>query len=171
MRIATPLSIAIAASLVAAASGRAHDEGVIRLAPKEAAPASRVTISGEKLPEDTRLRLELRGAIETFPLAEVQTDSAGKFRIQLALPPEAGTGIYAVVAVAPDGEDVGRADITVTSAPTHGPSEGMAGEVHATDRMMEIPTRRGGPEWSVIGLLVGLSALGGARLLRGPPSD
>jgi hypothetical protein len=153
------------AFLAAAAPASAHEEGVLHLESQAVAPGGELGIQGAKLPKDLNLRLELRGALETFPLVEVRTDSAGEFRTRLALPVEARTGRYVIVAIAPDGDEVGEAELVITAAPAPGGTTPEAAVPSAES--MDLPDARSTPEWIAIVAWVGLCALGGVLLLAG----
>lgn len=165
--------------LVGAGSAFAHGEGVILLGSKELQVGAQLPIEGKDLPKNTELHLELRGALEQFPLGIVRTNAEGTFTTTLAIPAEAGAGSYTVVAVAPDGDAAARADLLLTTAATpagadaHAGMQGMpgmdmgeAGPGGATAEMMVLPVTTGVIEWVVILTFVGVSFLGGAMLLR-----
>lgn len=164
-----PLSLALAVLAAATPLALAHEEGVIHLDAETVPVGGEIGIQGAKLPVETRLKLELRGALETFPLAEVRTDASGEFRTRIALPLEAGTGRYTVVAVAPDGDDVAEAEIVVVPPSagdtlTLGPGAPLR---EPTAEAMELPAARTAPEWLAIVLFVALCAGGGVALLAG----
>jgi len=170
------LTIGLVAAL--AIPALAHEKGTIRILSKQVGVGGELIVQGEKLPKSAALKMELRGALETFPLAEVRTDSAGRFQARFALPVEVRAGTYTVVVVASDGDVVARADVVVAPAPL--PSEdamagmeahpGMPGPAgapgqHATAEMMKVPVSTSGVEWAVIGTIIVLSAVGGIALL------
>lgn len=166
--------LVLALLLGVAAPAFAHEKGVIQLASKAVSIRGELGITGAKLPKNAELRLELRGALEQFPLGIVRTDTAGAFTATLAIPDEVGTGSYAVIALAPDGDVAARAELVVTAAAAEA-AAGMAGmegmqmpgeAPHATAEMMVVPVTTGTLEWGVIGAFVLLSFLGGAALLR-----
>lgn len=178
----TLLSLALLATLASPALG--HEGGVISLSSKQIAVGSQISIRGEKLPKNSTLRMQLRGALETFPLAEVRTDSAGGFDARLALPEEVKAGTYIVVVVASDGDVAARADVVVTAAPASGMAAmpgmeehpGMTrppGEPgpHATAEMMKVPVSTSGAEWAAIVGIIVLSAAGGLVLLAARRSE
>ncbi|MBI4408218.1 MAG: hypothetical protein HY561_00835 [Gemmatimonadetes bacterium] len=158
------------AFLGAVPTAPAHEKGVIRLRTNPLPAGSEIELRGERLPRNAPLRLELRGTLETFPLAEVRTDSAGVVTGRFGLPAEAGPGNYALVALAADGEEVGRVELVlVPAAAADGHARHEAGPVepHATAELMDVPVARNPAEWVAI---VGLSLLSlgaGAALLRG----
>lgn len=174
-RLVVPALIltALAGVLEVSAPGRAlaHEEGVIHLDPERAAVGSRITIRGEKFGEEVRLEIRLEGILETRRLAEVVTGEEGTFLLELSLPAGAGSGRYSVVAVAPDGDVVARADLEIV-APSE--ADGPAGEAEggphvATDADMPIETERGAVEWIVILAFFLACGLGGLGLLRAGP--
>lgn len=142
--------------------------------------ASYALPSGEKLSKSTAFRLELRGALETHVLAEVRTDTAGRFEARYTLPAAARAGSYTVVVLASDGDVSARADLMVSAVPTPSPTAmpDMAGmdhsrmpgmtdssRPHATAEMMDVPVTTNGLEWAAIATIVVLSAAGGLVML------
>ncbi|HEX7051807.1 MAG TPA: hypothetical protein VF188_16495 [Longimicrobiales bacterium] len=153
-----------------------HEEGVIRLGAKEVRTGSALAIRGEKLPKRATLRLELRGTLETFALGTVKTDTAGAFTAHPVLPAEAGAGHYTVIALASDGDVVGRAELAVIAAPAETAGhEADHGHTHAaetaapraTDEMMALPVSRSPAEWFAILAILSGAFGGGLVLLRG----
>lgn len=164
---------ALAGVLEASAPGRAraHEEGVIHIDPERAAVGSRITIRGEKFGEEVRLEIRLKGILETRRLAEVVTDDEGAFLLEISLPDGAGSGRYVLIAVAPDGDVVARADLEIV-APSE--ADGTVGEAEggphvATDADMPIETERGAVEWIVVVAFFLACGLGGLGLLRAGP--
>lgn len=150
-------------TFLAATMALAHEEGVIHLGSKTLAVGGEIEIRGEELPEEAVLRLELQGALETYPLGEIRSDAAGAFRTRLALPAEAGPGSYVVVAIAPDGDEVARADLLVV--PAGEGTEGVAVVREPTAEEMELEVSRGPLEWAAILGFVTLCGIGGLALL------
>lgn len=158
----------------------AHEKGAVFVTPKSVAVGGTLGIRGEKLSKSTAFKLQLRGALETHVLAEVRTDTAGRFDARYTLPAAARAGSYTVVVLASDGDVSARADLTVSAAPTPSPTAmpDMAGmdhsrmpgmpdstKPHATAEMMEVPVNTSGLEWAAIVAIVVLSAGGGLALL------
>ncbi len=163
----------------------AHPKGTIRLARKEVAVGGELVVSGAQLSKNETLRLQLRGTLETFPLAEVRTDASGTFQARLALPQEARVGNYTVVVLAPDGDVAAQAALLVIAAaarPVAGDStaaEHPAGHAmpntapgatdmpHASAEMMQVQVPTSGAEWMAILAIIVASVAGGAALLIG----
>lgn len=154
----------------------AHEEGVIRLRSSEVPAGGRLELRGERLPKASRLRLELRGALETFPLGHVRTDAKGVFSASPALPAGAGSGGYTVVAVAPDGDVAAWAELTVvdalpgttaTARAEHAGHEAMqpTASPHPTAGMMNVPVTTTAGELAVVAGIIALSLAGGLLLL------
>jgi hypothetical protein len=163
-----------------AAPALAHEKGVIRIVSKEVGVGGELVVRGEKLPKSATLRMQLRGTLETFHLAEVRTDTAGRFQARLALPVEVRAGTYTVVVLAPDGDETARADLVVAAQAAHAMAgtEGMEGHAgmadsagapgpHPTAEIMKVPVSTSGAEWAAIAAIVVLSAAGGLALLAG----
>jgi len=160
----------------------AHPKGTIRLARKEVSVGGELVVTGAQLSKNETLRLQLRGTLETFPLAEVRTDASGTFRARFALPVEARLGNYTVVVVAPDGDVAAQTELLVIAAAApvaadSGAAEHPAGHAmpntspaatdipHASAEMMEVPVATTGSEWAVILTIIVASVAGGAALL------
>lgn len=173
-------SMILATSLLAAVSGTAaaHEKGAIYLASRTVAVGSELSFRGERLPKNGTVRMQLKGALETFTLSDIRIDSAGRFQGTLRLPPNARAGSYAVIAIASDGEVVARADVVLSPAapppPTagmdHANMPGMAGmsetaAPHPTAELMNVPVNTSAVEWAAIAAIIGLSATGGLLLL------
>jgi hypothetical protein len=155
------------------APAMAHEKGVIHLASKEVRAGGELGLRGEKLPKRATLRLELRGTLETFTLAQVRTDAAGRFQARLAVPPEARAGAYTVVALAPDGDVAARAALAIVTparAMDHGTMDSMPPTTespHPTAEMMKVAVATTGGEWAVILAVIAASLGGALALLRG----
>jgi hypothetical protein len=121
-------------------SALAHPKGTIRLASNALGVGGELALRGEKLPTNATLRLQLRGTLETFPLAEVRTNATGVFQARLALPMEARTGSYTVVVLAPDGDVVAQAELIVVA------SAARAGVVAEPERPAEHAMPKTAPE-------------------------
>lgn len=178
MRKAIIRTALVTAGMVAtlAAPGSAHENGVIRIISRDVSVGGELVVRGEKLAKNATLRMELRGTLETFHLAEVRTDTAGRFQAQVALPVEVKAGNYTVVVVASDGDVTARADLIVRAGPPMAGMPGMAGHEgmadsagaagpHATAEMMNVPLNTSGAEWGAIAAVIILSAAGGLLLL------
>lgn len=157
----------------------AHDKGTIALTPKQVGVGGNLSVRGDKLAKNATLKMQLRGTLETFDLAQVRTDTAGRFQSRFALPAEIKAGNYVVVVVASDGDVSARADLVVTAAAaTTNAMPGMEGHAgmamppgapgqHATAEMMEVPVSTSGAEWSAIVAIIVLSGALGLLLLVG----
>lgn len=158
------------------AAARGHENGTIRLASKEVKVGGELALRGEKLPKSATLRLQLRGALENFPLGEIRTDSAGTFSARLALPTEARAGSYTVVVLAPDGDVTARAALAIIPPPMAemSPMEHAAMDsahqepamAHASPDMMDVGTATTPGEWMAIVAVIAASFAGGVILLR-----
>lgn len=158
----------------------AHENGTIALTPKQVGVGGNLSVRGDKLAKSSTLKMQLRGTLETFDLAEVRTDSAGRFLARLALPAEVKAGNYVVVVVAADGDVSARANLVVSAAetPAADASAGMEGHAgmpmapgtpdqHPTAEAMEVRVSTSGAEWAAIVAIIGLSAAAGLGLLLG----
>ena len=111
-----PSILALALLVLISAPAHAHPKGTIRLANKQLGVGGELVLRGESLPKNETLRLQLRGTLETFPLAEVRTNATGAFQARLALPLEARIGSYTVVVLASDGDVAAQAELLVVAA-------------------------------------------------------
>ncbi|HEV8362463.1 MAG TPA: hypothetical protein VGQ52_03005 [Gemmatimonadaceae bacterium] len=188
--------VALALLATISAPVLAHPKGTIRLASKQVGVGGELIVRGETLPKNETLRLQLRGTLETFPLAEVRTNATGAFQARLALPLEARTGNYSLVVVAPDGDVAAQAELIVVAAaapaavvaePEHLPehatpkastdhpaehtmpntSPNATDMPHASAEMMEVQATPSAGEWVGILAIVVASLGGGVALLFG----
>ena len=183
--------VAFAVLLALPAAAPAHEKGAIHLASSQVPVAGDVVMTGEKLPKSAVLQLQLRGALKNHPFREVRTDAKGAFQARLPLPSDVPAGAYTLVALAPDGDVVARAELVIAPAtPAGSPADRsampkMAGGApmpqtaqemsapHATAEMMALDQRTSPGEWAAIVALIALSVAGGVMLLRkaaGAPS-
>lgn len=162
----------------------AHENGAIRLASSKVTTGSELSMRGERFPKNTTLRLELRGALETFRLGEVRTDAKGVFEARLGLPPAARAGSYTLVAVAPDGDKVAQADLAISAAAPAGmehnkggggasnTASGATSAPHPTAEMMKLPVSTSGLELAtIIGVVVLSLGIGLRLVLRAPAAE
>ncbi len=149
---------------------RAHEEGVLTLASPRAAVGSALTLNGADFSGRTDYRLVLKGALRSFELGRVASDTAGSFEIQLELPADAGPGSYRLVAVAPDGDEVAAVELELEAAPTGTetvePQETTGGHGGPSAEPLDIGRDWSGVEWFVLGALFGGALTGGLTLLR-----
>ncbi len=150
---------------------RAHEEGVLTLASPKATVGSTLAVTGADFSRGTAYQLVLRGALRSFELGRVTSDTAGSFEIQLELPAAAGPGSYRLVAVAPDGDEAAVVELELEAAPIR-PSDEPAGsgaaQTHTGPSAEPLNIERdwSGAEWFVLGALFGGALAGGLALLR-----
>ncbi len=157
---------------------RAHEKGALHLGQKSVATGSNLDLRGERLPKNATITLQLRGALATFPLGEMKTDTKGVFQGSIGLPPEARAGSYTIVAVAGDGDKVAETALQIVAAEgsahdmaDHGTSNTSpeATEApHPSAEMMPIQAATSRAEWATIAVLIGAGLAGGLLLLRRP---
>lgn len=175
----TSLSVVVALSAALALTSvtplAAHETGVIKLSAKQLPVGGALVITGEKMTKGASFRLELRGALRTFSFGRVRADTSGRFELRVTLPPDAGAGVFAVAAVAADGDVSAQADLAVLgTAPAAGGGDmagmpgmsSMPGMPHATAEHMKVPVTTTPEEWTAITIVIVLAALGGFVLLR-----
>lgn len=174
--------------LLLAAPAGAHEHGRIYLGAPRATLGDTLAVRGEKLSKATTFKLELRGALASYPLGQAKTDAKGAFTATFRLPADAKPGDYTVVVVAPDGDVSARANLALVAAPAapvaatpaapkaapaDGQAEAMAGmpgmtagSPHATAAPMDLPRHAGTGQWIAIGALTLVCFGFGAWLLR-----
>ena len=164
----------IALILALAVPLHAHEKGAIYLASKQVAVVGELALRGVKLPKNAAIGLQLRGTLNTYPIGDVKTDTAGAFQATLALPPHVLTGVYTVVAIAVDGDVTARADLVIVPAPAvvqraKPAMPGMQSQMpggHASAEMMAVDQDKSLIERIIVAVLVLLSFGGGALLLQ-----
>jgi hypothetical protein len=170
--------IVLAATLMTATSdARGHEDAVLRSSVSAIAAGDTLPLSGADFSSGTAYELRLLGALREYELRSIDVGPEGTFEIALPISSGVAPGVYKLVAVAPDGDRVASLDLTVLEprlAATDGndDSKGSDGSGQSDAREMaradEIPIERsrGGAEWGVIGLVVGLAAGLGIMLIR-----
>lgn len=171
----------LALTLLAGTGGAAiaHETGAIYLASKQVPIGGDLSLSGERLPKNAVLQLQLRGALDNYQIGQIRSDAAGKVQTRVTLPPHVPVGNYTLVAIAPDGDVTARTDLVITPEPTA--MAGMAGMTggtamphdaqqmsgpHATAEMMALERRTSPAEWAVIAAIIAGCLGGGLVLLR-----
>lgn len=174
----TIIMATIAMVLTATVPASAHETGAIHLASSQVPVGGTIDIRGEKLPKSQTLKLQLRGILDTYPLGEAQTDTAGAFHTPFTVPANVPVAQYTVVVIASDGDVTARADLAVVAATTTASAQpaagagsmagmpGMSGE-GATAELMHIDQTTTTGQWVVIYTIIALSLIGGMLLLRG----
>lgn len=174
MKKMRPVCILLLSTVLQLVSGRelfAHGGGAISLSASKTAAGSIVTVRGEKLPANSSVRLELRGALTTVSFGRAAADAEGAFAIQVTIPADAKMGQYAVAAVAADGDVVARADLLVEGGGNGGTSmSGMAGMMKASAEKMDVQVETTLGGWLAIGALILISSGIGLYLLKGTSS-
>lgn len=147
-RISRLLLSTAALALISASTVSAHGKGTIVLSVQQVSPGSPLVVRGAKLGNNSSVRLELRGAMDTYNFGRVQTDSAGNFQRSFTVPAGSRPGQYTVAAVAADGDVSAQADLAIVGVlepvdahPGMHDIPGMSGMggAHATAEMMPIP--------------------------------
>jgi hypothetical protein len=164
-----------ALAVVPLRSASAHGSGAISLSSKQSAPGSAITIFGTEFANNSSVRLELRSILETVVFGRVQTSAKGTFQQLVTIPAGSKPGQYAIVAVAPDGDVTAQATLMIayvaTAQETHPGMHDMPGMqgmggAHATADMMDVPIPITPWGWTVIAVIVLVSAATGVWLLR-----
>ncbi len=152
-----------------AARAGAHEHGALHLALATVQPGDTLRVVGDHMEHGATLRLELRGTLATLPLGEVRCDSAGRFEAALPLASNLRPGHYALVAIADDGDEAGRAELTIAAAGAHAgvaaPPGAPALAVARADAMPLEPAASAPASAVVLGF-VAVCLAGGLLLLR-----
>lgn len=153
---------------------QAHEEGVLSVAASSVAAGSSLAVSGTRFSSATTYTLILKGALDQHTLGTIESDAEGAFATQLDVAAAVKPGVYRLVAVAPDGDDVAQADLTVTaavapaSAQQKNTAQRQAATPTASAEELAIDRRWTGVEWFVIGVLLGGALATGAALYSRP---
>lgn len=171
--VGAALSIAL---FLAVRSGAAHENAVLESPQSSIAAGAALPLSGSEFGNGQTYRLKLAGALQEYELVTVAADGAGKFSLDVAIPPDVRPGLYKLIAVASDGDEVASLDLTIAEpVPARvGEAEhevvGESGAQHGAGMAradeLSIQRSRSGAEWGVIGLVIGLAAGLGVSLLR-----
>jgi hypothetical protein len=153
----------------------AHGKGRLVLPHSTAAAGDTLHVQGKGFAPG-RVTLELRGALATYPVAGVEVGRDSSFAVAWAVPKDARTGAYRLVAIADDGDEITRADVTLTDAvaasPTpvehaaHAGAPGAAEPAQAHAGAFPLERSRSAAEWTVILLCLGGSLVAGLRWVR-----
>ena len=137
-----------------------------------------LTVNGSDFDEGT-YALRLIGALVEFDLRQVTPNEEGTFALELEIPRAVRAGQYKLTAVASDGHAAASLDLTilegsVTNEPEAGrdladePEAGHGATSGEMARAEDLPIERsrGGAEWGLIGLLIGLAGGLGVSMIR-----
>ncbi len=175
IRIAIPLALAAlsvlhAPSETAGAPGalRVPHEAVLTLGSSTAEAGGTLRVSGVEFHSVTSYTLVLKGVLDEYEVGSAESDSEGRFTLELEIPDHVRPGAYRLVALEADGEEAASRDLTVEPAPADvdvEAGEASPGDAHANpmpraDELV-IERRWSGFEWFVIGAaLIGALAAG-----------
>lgn len=176
MRTTSTRALLLAGALLvgSGAVAIAHETGAIHVA-KTVVIGGDLALTGEHLPKNATLQLELRGVLDNYPVGQVHTDTAGLVQARLTLPPHVPTGSYTLVAKTPDGDVTARTLLDIVASAPAAPMAGMPGMgdmarqmsgPHATAEMMALERRTSPGEWAVIGAFIIATLVAGLALLR-----
>ncbi len=172
IRIAIPLALATllglhAPSETAGAPGAPH-EAVLTLGSSTAAAGGTLRVNGAEFHSVTTYKLVLKGVLDEYEVGSTESDSEGRFTLELEIPDNVRPGAYRLVALEADGEEAASRDLTVESAPADvdvesgeaSPGDADANPMPRADELV-IERRWSGFEWFVIGAaLIGALAAG-----------
>ena len=172
IRITIPLALAALSGLhapseTAGAPGAPH-EAVLTLGSSTAEAGGTLRVSGAEFHSVASYTLVLKGVLDEYEVGTADTDSEGRFTLELEIPANVRPGAYRLVALEADGEEAASRDLTVEPAPADvdvEAGEASPGDAHANpmpraDELV-IERRWSGFEWFVIGAaLIGALAAG-----------
>ena len=172
-------ALALGVMLATAARPAAHDHGVLRLVSKTFKIGDSLVVRGAKFTKNDEVTLALVGLAGRVALADAPTDSAGAFTRAILVPLSLKAGQYRLVAEAIDGDEVASLDVVVQPAGVPAPMEGMvhggaeheAMQMGPTGEPLQLDRARNGFVTATAVLLIVVSALAGAALLRRPHSN
>jgi hypothetical protein len=141
--------------------GLAHEGAEVNAYPTTVAPGETLFVEGADINPDGPIALFLEGVKGKFRLGQVQGDEDGGFKTSVAVPADLPPGAYLLAAVGANGV---RATFSVTVAAAASPVTQEPRE--PTDVLMALDRTKSSRDWTVIGLLLGLSLLLGAWLIR-----
>ena len=119
-----------------------------------------------------RVSLEMRGALAAYALPGADVGSDSTFAVAWPVPADARTGAYRLVAIADDGDEITRTDVTITEpAPvaaepaTHADHAAAGTEGAPVAHAGELPLERSrsAVEWGLIVLALAGSLVVGLR--------
>ncbi len=141
--------------------GLAHEGAEVSAYPTTVAPGETLFVEGADINPGGPIALFLEGVKGKFRLGQVQGDEDGGFKTSVAIPPDLPPGTYLLAAIGANGV---RATFTVTVAAAASPVTQEPRE--PTDALMALDRTKSSRDWTVIGLVLGLSLLLGAWLIR-----
>jgi hypothetical protein len=153
--------IALLGLWVFAPLGSAHEGAEVSAYPATVAPGETLFVEGADINPNGPIALFLEGVKGKFRLGQVQGNADGGFKTSVAVPPDLPPGAYLLTAIGANGV---RATFTVTVAAAASPVTQEPRE--PTDALMALDRTKSSGDWTVIGLLLGLSLLLGAWLIR-----
>lgn len=149
------------ALLVFGPVGWAHEGAEVNSYPQTVAPAETIFVEGGDINPNGPIALFLEGLKGKFRLGQVQGDEDGGFKTNVAIPPDIPPGTYLLKAIGANGVSATfELAIAASASPaTQEPRE-------PTAAFMELDQPKSSQDWTVIGLVLGLSLLVGSWLLR-----
>lgn len=153
--------IALLGLWVFAPLGSAHEGAEVSAYPTTVAPGETLFVEGADINPDGPIALFLEGLKGKVRLGQVQGDADGGFKTSVAVPPDLAPGTYLLKAIGANGASATfELVIAAGSSPvTQEPRE-------ATDALLALDRAKSPQDWTAIGLVLGLSLLLGAWLIR-----
>lgn len=165
--------------LVLALALGAHGKGRLVLPHSTVAAGDTLHVQGKQFAPG-RVTLELRGALAAYAVAGVEVGRDSSFAVAWPVPVDARPGAYRLVAIADDGDEITRVDVTLTEAPAAPPTtDEHAGEAAADEHAAHavepadahagafpLERARSAVEWTVIVVVLGASLVAGVRWVR-----
>ena len=158
---------------LSATSAMGHGKS-LSVDPGQVRPGEQVAIKGAGLGHSETIKLTLEGALNTYPLGEVQGDAHGGFQIEAVVPKDVKPGSYTVKAQAGSSSASAALKVLELAAPIvpithqhgggapHGEKAKM--ETHASLTPLQLRHTRSTGETATIWGLILLAALGGGLL-------
>jgi hypothetical protein len=160
------------AVLGAALLAGAHGAGRLILPEKTVTVGDTLHVRGTGFAPGT-VTLTLRGALDAHGVGSVTIGADSAFALAWPVGRDVRPGVYRLIAIADDGDEITRADVAITESQpepaTEAPSEAHAGhgaDGEARADAMGLERRRSGVEWTALLLLWVASVAGGWALMN-----
>jgi hypothetical protein len=164
-----PFAVVLLAFLGNPPNVHAHDKGVLKIASRIFGVGDRVDVRGEEFRSGAQVKLVLVGVDGRRPLGDVKADTGGRFGVGIALPSDVRPGLYRIVAVAADGDEISGVNVELLAgAVPDGATMDHAEMVMPSAEPLDLERAASPLVTGVAGVLAGLSLLLGVVLLRAP---
>lgn len=162
----------LAALTIFASLAAVHDKGVLSLADRRLVAGDTARISGTKFSKAANVTLFIVGAAGRTRVMDIRTDTAGRFRVAPVIPSDLTPGVYRLIVIATDGDEVGALDVEIVPRPQQPQPAGHAahGDSMTEPSAQPLALQRARSPLVTGGALVGVAValIVGVLLLRRP---